>query len=214
MSPVLRSYIVGSLFFAAGVTGIGYLTSYLGAVHVDQVISEKLSAREPEEERSTRIFYELRRGQASVKLSDLESIAEKGYPRASSLLAWIYDSRAMTKERDSLVMQSLSRMADPDLLLFLGFVSRSFDESARDEAYAKIMEGGKRVSLNAIYASLQTELPEEDLQTLRNCYDKLQKIYSDDAHGRQAIRFAYFSDTMSCRTEKGLHDADQASTRG
>ena len=70
------------------------------------------------------------------------------------------------------------------------------------------------MSLSAIYASMQTDLSAGDLETLKICYAKLQKTYSDNPHGRQAIRFAYFSDTMSCRTEQGLHDADQAGTRG
>lgn len=214
MSRVLRSYIVSGLLFTAGVAGVGYLTSYLGAKHVNDAIAEKLAVREPDEDRAVHLFEALRSGREGASLNDLEVIARKGYPRASALLAWSYDSRAMTKERDALVMSSLNRMLDPDLLLFLGFVARSFDESARDEAYAKIMDGGRRVSLNAIYASLQTELSEADQDVLRKCYDTLQKRYGEDAKGRQAIRFAYFTDTMSCRTDIGPHDADQVGTRG
>ena len=214
MSPVLRSYIVGGLFLVTGACGIGYLASYFGAKHVDGVIQSKLEARESDEDLAARQFDGLRKRDPSVKLSDLEAIAYRGYPRAGSLLAWSYDHRAMVKERDALIMNSLNRMIDPDLLLFLGFVSRTFDEQARDEAFEKLLEGGNRVSLSAIYASMQTDLSAGDLETLKICYAKLQKTYSDNPHGRQAIRFAYFSDTMSCRTEQGLHDADQAGTRG
>ena len=212
MSPVLRSYIIGGLLLVAGAGSLGYLASYLGAKHVDQVIQSKMDAREPSEDLAAKVFDGLRKRSPAVHLSDLEALAIKGYPRASSLLAWSYDSHAMVKERDALIMSSLDRMVDPDLLLFLAFVSRSFDEQARDEAYAKIMEGGKRVSLTAIYASMQSDLAEPDLKRLRDCYSRLQRTYSDDPRGRQAIRFAYFSDTMSCRTEQGLHDADQAGT--
>lgn len=212
MSPVLRSYIVGGLLLVTGAGGIGYLASYLGAKHVDQVIQAKMDAREPAEDLATRIFDGLRKQRDGVSLSDLEALSVRGYPRASSLLAWSYDSRALVNERDALVMRSLDRMVDPDLLLFLGFVSRSFDEQARSEAFDKMLEGGKRVSLGAIYASMQTNLNEHDLDRIRVCYSKLQKNYSDAPRGRQAIRFAYFSDTKSCRTEQGLHDADQAGT--
>lgn len=212
MSPVLRSYIVGGALLAAGVSGLGYLTSYLGAKHVDQIISDKMAARAPAEEMAARIFEGLRQGNALMSLVDLEALADQGHPRSSALLSWIYDSRAMVKERDDLVMHSLDRMVDPDLLLFLGFVARTFDEQARDEAYAKMMDSGKKVSLSAIYASMQTDLSEGDLARLKSCYARLQKIYSDDPHGRSAIRYAYFSDTMSCQTNQGLHDADQTGT--
>lgn len=212
MSPVLRSYIVGGLLLVAGAGAVGYLASYLGAKHVDQVIQAKMDSREEPENLASRIFDGLRMHKQGAHLSDLELIATAGYPRASSLLAWSYDTRAMVSKRDALVMQSLDRMVDPDLLLFLGFVARSFDEQAQNEAFDKMSEGGKGVSLSGIYASMQTELAEPDLQRVRACYSKLQKTYSDDPRGRQAIRYAYFSDTMSCRHAQGLHDADQAGT--
>jgi hypothetical protein len=211
MSSVLRSYVLGGFLFISGVGAVSYLASYLGAKHVDEVVAAKLAAREPQEASAALLFDRLRRNDNPASLSDLQALAREGIPDASALLAWIYDDRAMVDERDALVMASLERMSDPDLLLFLGFVSRSFDPQARDEALDRILDGGKGVNRRRIYASMQTNLSSDDLGRLFSCYEKLQHLYSDaGASSRRAVRYAYFNDTMSCQSPKGLHDADQA----
>lgn len=208
MSPVSRGYLTGGLFFAVTVGGLCFLASHLGTKYVDQVIYQKFEQRVAVEGEATRVFEALRRRDPKADLSKLEKLAALGYPKVNTLLAWTYDERSMISSRDAQVMRSLDTMIDPDLLMFLGFVARSFDEEAQSEAYDRIMAGG--INRNTIYASMQTRLSEADLKTLRGCYAKLQAMYSEDEHGQRSIRYAYFNDTMSCRTPKGTQDANQA----
>jgi hypothetical protein len=205
MSRQLRPYIVGGLLGAASVGVLCFLTSYLTARHVEQVVSDKIQNRQILEALGTQAYRSLGHGNDEYQLSKLKALAEQGLPLSSTLLAWVYETKSQFEQRDALLLESMDAMADPDLLGFLTVLAPSFDESAQG-ATVNLTDKGKGSSLTALSHSTQTHLQGRDLERLRACYKALNDTYGQD-NGKFQNRYAYFADKKSCRIKQGRQDA-------
>jgi hypothetical protein len=205
MPRQLRPYIVGGLLGAASVGVLCFLTSYLTARHVEQVVSEKIQHRQILEAMGTQAYRSLGKGNDEYQLSKLKALAENGLPLSSTLLAWVYETEGKFEQRDALLLESMDNMADPDLLGFLTVLAPTFDENAWG-ALSSLTPKGKASSLSTLSHSTQTHLQGQDLERLRACYKALNDTYGQD-NGKFQNRYAYFADKKSCRIKKGRQDA-------
>lgn len=174
MRSSIRGYVMtGLLTLAIGVV-ITIPISYMTTKEVSARVSAKLNEREPLETKAIAAYMAFRNGDAT-QLGVLEGYAENGLPQSTALLWQAYEDLGQAWERDQLLLASIARMDDPDLLFLFSYASNE--------------EGAEHPTISTLDAV--------QVEQINRCYQHLNDRYGG-RNGKIRNRYAYLTGLKSC----------------
>ncbi len=194
----IRGFLfTGLTAIAVGVT-LSVPISFWTVKEVNSRIESKMDARQPFENKARASFMAIQKGDES-KLEELEGMASQGLPVSTSLLWQVYQDKGLDQQRDQLVVESLERMTDPDLLFFLDFARYTFDEQYRKMVAVTEQAKSGKAAVDLEEAG-KSPLSSDQLSLISECFNYLTSRYDGDG-GKIRNRYAYLTDTKGCSAE-------------
>jgi hypothetical protein len=173
-SPKYTSLVASISIFSMATFGVCVMASAISSHYVDKQVVEKMEARIPAERNALRVFNHLQDGTFADVLM-LRDMAKSGLPLTNVLLMTAYAQAGAPRDQDAHLMQALTSMQDPDLLLLLSFAQERFVSKPQDST-----------------------LDDSQVAQLNTCFDTLKTRY-EGRLGEVRSRYAYLNNLKSCQ---------------
>lgn len=160
---------------------VSLIASGMTGQYLDAKVSQMLVDRAPYEKLSLEVFNRFEAGSQGM-LKHLETLSGTGFPLGNVLLMTAYSRQGDIQAQERLLLQSMTAMDDPDLLLLLTYGRDRFEDKAQLEATTDEPE---------------SSLMPNDRLWLNACLRGLQERYSGQL-GAIRGKYAYVTHTRSC----------------